>query len=413
MKKIFLLFACFLFSVLLNAQSLYFVRAIADPEYTFYENPPVQIISYNPKQDTVLQVYKDYTKILNSKFKPFRSAIYYPKYEMFVFSIGSSPREFFLLKTNQPDTLFEMRFHCPLNYDSPLDINIINGHLAYECYNHNASNKKDIFLFKGLNFSLDNYFNLNPIDYKDLYLTGEIKQRVELRPNEKKMYLPIVADIENRPPFSIHLPEKYWVDKETYAIVAINDDFQTLILLKNFQTLILLKRYDPEKDKDYGHCQGVLYQKQKNKWIDLELKGNSSHIMMYGTWLAGMVQDASNWDAKYIASKKISPGKNDRDSVYFPGVSFPEWTFDSWMVDHGIYRPGILFLFNTDTEKYIEWDTKQGDSEILLVHNEIVYYRVLDKIFKATIVKGEKLGKPKLVVRDSKIVPYIHWAFLR
>ena len=89
-----------------------------------------------------------------------------------------------------------------------------------------------------------------------------------------------------------------------------------------------------------------------------------------------------------------------------------EYSFDDWSSNYGIYRPGILYLFNTYTEKYIEWHTGgQGDSEILLVQDETVYYRVFDKIYKANIVDGERLGQPELLVKDSQVVPYIHWAF--
>jgi hypothetical protein len=88
-----------------------------------------------------------------------------------------------------------------------------------------------------------------------------------------------------------------------------------------------------------------------------------------------------------------------------------EYTFDNWALNYGLYRPGILYLFNTDTEKYIEWSTGQGDSEILLVQDETVYYRVFDRIYKAPIVDGERLGESELLVEDSQVVPSIHWAF--
>jgi hypothetical protein len=63
------------------------------------------------------------------------------------------------------------------------------------------------------------------------------------------------------------------------------------------------------------------------------------------------------------------------------------------------------------TRDYLEWDTKQGDSEILLVANNEVYYRVSDEIFKAPILNGKKLGKAKLLIKNE-VVPDIHWAFL-
>jgi hypothetical protein len=55
----------------------------------------------------------------------------------------------------------------------------------------------------------------------------------------------------------------------------------------------------------------------------------------------------------------------------------------------------------------------QGDSEILLVQDETVYYRVFDAIYKAAIIDGKSLGEPELLVKDGQIVPQIHWAFLK
>jgi hypothetical protein len=168
--------------------------------------------------------------------------------------------------------------------------------------------------------------------------------------------------------------------------------------------MVSIKSQNPQSGEDYGHFYAALYSKQKNTWRDVELKGNNPTIMAYGCWLAGVVQDSRGYDTRYFHSK-VSPGKAERDSVYM------EYSFDDWANNYDVYRPGILYLFNTDTEKYIEWSTGQGDSEILLVQDETVYYRVFDKIYKAAIVDGEKLGRPALLAKDSRVVPSIHWAF--
>lgn len=81
-------------------------------------------------------------------------------------------------------------------------------------------------------------------------------------------------------------------------------------------------------------------------------------------------------------------------------------------IDHRfgrIYQPGILFLLNTETEEYIEWETGQGDSEILLVENDVITYRVYDKIYQRTI-KEKQLGVPNLIVKHE-YVQDIHWAW--
>jgi hypothetical protein len=391
MKKI-LFTICVLLSVSLSAQQLYFISAFAGLEFEFYEPPPVQIIAYTPDQDTILQIYKDYSDVLNQRIKPIYQVIYYPKFKTFCFNLYNFST--YMLNTSNIDTIVKMETQCPRNYKvSPfLSMNIINDLWAYRCTNTKASDE-DYAVFKGIDMSLSKYFDLKAADFKDLHLTGVICQRIALKPNDSHMYLPIVADMENRPPFSVELPQQYWVRKESYSVVLVNDDTQTLLLVKS---------QIPTKEEDYGHFYTALYNKQKNSWSDVELKGNAPTIMAYGHWLAGSVQDDVDYDAKYFP-RKLSPGKAVRDSVYM------ECPFEEW----GVYRPGILYLFNTDTEKYIEWNTGQGDSEILLVQDEVVYYRVFDEIYKASIEKGEKLGKSELLVKDNQVVPYIHWAFLR
>jgi hypothetical protein len=84
-------------------------------------------------------------------------------------------------------------------------------------------------------------------------------------------------------------------------------------------------------------------------------------------------------------------------------------TVDDYLEEKRVYRSGILFLYNVEAHQYYEWDTHNGDCEVLLVEDGQVYYRVDQAIYRAKI--GEKeLGKPELLVEDKE-VPGIHWAF--
>jgi hypothetical protein len=383
----------------LSAQQLYFVRGVVNTNYDFIEGqPPIQLIAYMPLQDTILQICKDYTETLYARYNTFQNAEHYPAFNVFCFKTLNNKT--CMLNTIYPDTIVEIVTHCPKGYKvSPLlSMNIINGYWAYACTSNNyQSLDEDYTLFKGIDLSLNNRFDLHSSAFKDLYLTGSDAQNIILKSNDKNIYLPIVADTSKRPIFSVELPQKYWVNKKTKKSLLVNDDLQTLLALE---------RSIPQKEEDYGRFRGALYNKQKNTWIDLELKGNAPSIMAYGHWLTGAIQDRSDRSVKYFLWDKISPGKVARDSVHIED-SFDEWT------KNGFYRPGILYLFNTDTEKYIEWHTNQGDSEILLVQDEVVYYRVFDVIYKAPIINGEQLDKSELLVKDNQVVPYIHWAFIR
>jgi hypothetical protein len=72
---------------------------------------------------------------------------------------------------------------------------------------------------------------------------------------------------------------------------------------------------------------------------------------------------------------------------------------------------GRLYLYDADSGQTYSIVTNQGDSEILLVENDVVYYRVSDRLYSAAIAKTA-LGEAKLlatldVIRDA------HWAFIK
>jgi hypothetical protein len=391
MKKI-IIIMCILHSIQLNAQQLYLIRATVDENYSFNSSPPVQLIRYNSMKDTALSIIKDYTKLLSPPYRQLGSIVYYPTLHSFCFTIRS--HSYFVLNTNRLDTLLELIPQCPLNYQLPSNIGVINNYWSYECFNNDAPEKTSVFLYKAIDSSLTHQFSISPNEYKNMYIGGVAPQRIVLKSNDKHMYLPVIADTINRPVFSVELPQKYWVSKKTFKTIQINDERQTLLTMN---------RSKSKNKNDYGIYYGAVHNKKRDKWFDIELKGNASSVQVWEYWLAGAVVVGTRGNVYF--QNTLSPGKATRDSVYM------ECSFDEMAQNYGFYRPGILYLFNTDTENYIEWNTGQGDSEILLVQDETVYYRVFDAIYKAPIENGEKLGKSELLVKDNQVVPYIHWAF--
>jgi hypothetical protein len=381
-------------SAQVSAQQLYFLRATVDENYSFNSPPPVQLIKYNFVKDTVLSIVNDYTKLLSPPYRQLSSIIYYPTLHSFCFTIRS--HSYFVLNINRLDTLMELIPQCPSNYQLPSNIGVINDYWYYECFNNDAPEKTNIFLYKGIDSSLTRQFSISPNEYKNMYIGGTTPQRIVLNPNDKSIYLPIIADTINRPVFSVELPQKYWVNKKTFKSIQINN---------GEQTLLTMNRSKSKNKNDYGIYYGAVYNKKRDKWFDIELKGSSSSIQAWGHWFAGAVV-VGVIDNVYFQNIP-SPGKVARDSVYM------ECSFDEIAQNYSFYCPGILYLFNTDTEAYIEWHTGQGDSEILLVQDEMVYYRVFDAIYKAAIIDGKSLGEPDLLVKDGQIVPQIHWAFLK
>lgn len=58
----------------------------------------------------------------------------------------------------------------------------------------------------------------------------------------------------------------------------------------------------------------------------------------------------------------------------------------------------------------IQWNTGHGDSEILMLKDEHVYYRVYDKIYRAPIIDHKELGEAELVIQNT-LVGDVHWMF--
>jgi hypothetical protein len=73
--------------------------------------------------------------------------------------------------------------------------------------------------------------------------------------------------------------------------------------------------------------------------------------------------------------------------------------------------PGRLHLYNIETERLDTIVTNQGDSEILLVENNTVYYRVTDRLYSAPIT-DEGIGAAALIAKDD-LIRDSHWAFIK
>jgi hypothetical protein len=73
--------------------------------------------------------------------------------------------------------------------------------------------------------------------------------------------------------------------------------------------------------------------------------------------------------------------------------------------------PGVLHLYDAATENFYTIRTNQADSEILLVENDNVYYRVGNRLYSAPF-SGKSIGAPKLLATDE-LIRDAHWAFIK
>lgn len=309
-----------------------------------------------------------------------------------------------------PNIVYKRKINY-LNY-SIIDGNLIkstNDYFVMDLYGR-KENPKSVIL--GINLNLLTEEILNDSVYKSIILggvpggimRGEDFLMVYTSPSNGNLYIPKSFRIEDRPIFPISIPDSLQLKKKESQIILINNERSFVITMG-----------ESEPNSDYiGSTQLVIKNKVDNHWFGYKIKGNYQVIRGFGKWLAGTVVDENKkfiLDERGVINDKhvfnrISPGLDERRKK----ESLSGTTFDTRANYVNLYFPGILYLLNIETHKYIELNTNQGDSEILLVEDEIVYYRINDRIYKAMIIEGKKVGEPKLIIKDDR-VPDIHWAF--
>jgi hypothetical protein len=158
------------------------------------------------------------------------------------------------------------------------------------------------------------------------------------------------------------------------------------------------------------------------EWRKFTVPGSKPRIKMIDSWVMGtaisgflarpgskVIPDPTGFT---ISERNESPGADERaryQENYPPGNRYHNGRPSTDSVFGKDYLPGVLFLIDTRTGRYLEIRTGQGDSEILLVHNSTVYYRVNDSLFAASL-QAESTGQARLLTQNAA-VPDMHWAF--
>jgi hypothetical protein len=236
-------------------------------------------------------------------------------------------------------------------------------------------------------------------------MTGEDYLMVYTSKENGKLFIPQTHRIEERPVFPLEIPDS----------LQLKEKKRILILINNKKSFVVAINESEPNVKDIGYSKLVIRNKISEQWFSYLIKGNRQVMRGFGSWLAGTVVSdnmklITNENGAVTGKEifdRVSPGKSERRKK----AASTGTTFDKRADYYNLYYSGILYLLNVDTRIYMEWNTGQGDSEILLVQDEVVYYRVNDKIFKVPIINGEKLGESELLIQDER-VPDIHWAFI-
>lgn len=250
-------------------------------------------------------------------------------------------------------------------------------------------------------------------DLKYLQLSGEVGgavsmlgNRVILRGDPLQVTLGPKSEINGVPAIGFQRPS-YLAGRD------LNDGFQLLI---NDDNRAVMMPAEP----------GVIdvLNKRSGEWRRIPIPFRTAVVRAFGPWL-GMIEARSSgaiWPPGPAAAKREdvrvaheSPGAEKRREEeilpsYRQASAFTVEDLFDQMHAGGTYFPGVLAVMNLDTGVQTTIETGVGDSEVVLVTDNAVYYRVDDTLYSRQIV-GANLGNPTVVAHGSEIVQ-VHWAFL-
>jgi hypothetical protein len=142
----------------------------------------------------------------------------------------------------------------------------------------------------------------------------------------------------------------------------------------------------------------LLFRQKDQQWRHLPVIGKATAIRGFGRFVAFV-------EGYLKAGIQESAGRSFwRKERTATGPAQEEW-----FVDDDIVNPGRLHLYDSDSGRVYTIVTNQGDSEIVLVENNTVYYRVGDKLYSAPI-NAKDIGAALLLATGDEIRD-AHWAF--
>lgn len=149
----------------------------------------------------------------------------------------------------------------------------------------------------------------------------------------------------------------------------------------------------------------AVFRKRDQTWklISLRFRGAFPLVRSFGPFVA--LIERSPVDPEKPRQKSSVANKAWRTTPARLGPGMDRETFL-----HHTYL-GTLHLYNADTAKTFTITTNEPDSEILLVENGRVLYRVNDSLFEAKL-EAEGLGPASLLVQ-SDVIRDSHWAFTK
>lgn len=194
------------------------------------------------------------------------------------------------------------------------------------------------------------------------------------------------------------------------------NDKDRLILAISNDEMFVIGRYGAPTSSGPGTTEThkyFIYDKKAGTWQDFSVSGAGYSIRAFGSWIvtAGSERKRPFGANRPNPNEPQSPGSKFRERVINQKSSTRQQIH---LEDLFQYVPvtfsGDLSLYNTGSKRMYTIHTGQGDSEILLVDGNTVYYRVNDSLYRAQIGQSQ-IEKAQLLAQDDSI-QLAHWALL-
>ena len=210
-------------------------------------------------------------------------------------------------------------------------------------------------------------------------------------PSKKLLVIP--SYLEEDYVFRTIVPEKAVLTPNRYsAVMLINND------------QIRLTFYREGKD---GRAFYDLYNKEQDQYYQYPYDKSNLNVRKCGDWIAGPTRieyEKYSYQGPQPGQDhwNFNPNKYSLSIAEYIDRKLKTMILSGYLSIRNIYNPSI----------FIEWDTKQGDSEILSIYKDVVYYRKHDEIWYVSIIQNRRLGAHEMLFKDES-VPGIHFMFVK
>lgn len=193
--------------------------------------------------------------------------------------------------------------------------------------------------------------------------------------------------------------ERHALDYELpIAIRRSSEEDIVAVVINNSQLFVACVR-----EMDSTPCHKVVFRKKDKSWRELPIMSDLTQVRAFGYFI-GVVELYRRTDP----SQRSAGSEEWRKQRTPTGPNQVDW-FEEESSD--VVYPGRIRLYNAETERVYTIVTKQADSEILLVEDDTVYYRVCDRLYAAPIL-AKGLGEPRLLAKAEEVRD-AHWAFIK